>query len=284
VFKFKKGYEMKIVVLGANGMLGSMLVDYLSQYHEVVGTTRKQFDALKPDFSVVQDCDWIINAIGEIPQRHRHSTTMYEVNGIFPWKLLEEMRKPIIHITTDCVYSGQKGNYVETDVCDCVEEYGQSKWTGEFTKPYFNTLRCSIIGLEPDGNYSLLKWFLSQSHGAKVNGYLNYHWNGVTTLAFAKVCKGIIENGYCPEFQHLVPADSMSKYFLLRLFAAYFEREDISISPVNIGMKIDRRLSTLFLEVNLRLWQMAGYSEPPSIERMIKELAEYAKERELLKF
>jgi len=284
---------MNIAVLGASGMLGSMLVKYLSQYHHIIGTLRvpskaipmknveyRHFDvtdSFANDLAfVVRDSDWIINAIGAIPQRVADGNELIVVNAVFPMHLADYNR-PIIHVTTDCVYSGARGNYVETDWRDVKTGYGYSKWLGEVKRDRFYNIRCSLVGIEPLNHYSLLSTFLAQPIGANMNGWVDHLWNGVTTLAFAKVCRGIIENGLdIPWKQHLVPEDYRSKYELLIMFRKYFNRNDITIKAIFNG-KVDRRLSTIYEEVNHKLWQMAGYSEIPSIEYMVRELAEYTK-------
>jgi len=283
---------MKIAVLGASGMLGSMLVDVLSKNHQVIATVREMFKAqVKPNveykyfdaadyrgvdlFSLVEGSDWIINAIGAIPQRVKDEKEMLKINVLFP-DALWHINKSQIHIATDCVYSGKCGGYTEDDEHDYVDIYGMSKHIGEVHGRQIRIVRCSIIGFEPYGNYSLLKWLLSQPKGAQVNGYLNHQWNGVTTLAFAKVCRGIIENCLSlPNVQHLVPAGSHCKYCLLKVATKTFDRQDITINPVNHEKNIDRTLATNHPGINLKLWQMAGYDQPPIIQGMLQELAEY---------
>jgi len=295
---------MNIAVLGASGMLGTMLVNYLSQYYHIVATIRplprgfsrpivnvewRMFDATAPDFSPVytplHSCQWAINAIGVIKQRLESLSTAYIVNGDFPHVLAAvagEQECPVIQVATDCVYSGKRGQYMEDDPSDAIDTYGASKRLGEVESVYLHHLRCSIVGLEQRANYSLLGWFLSQPKGATIEGYTNHLWNGVTTLHFAKVCQGIFDNvtgkqaRKLPHVQHLVPADSVSKYELLKLFAQEFGREDLTIKPVKANDKIDRTLATVFPEQNRQLWDMAGYTSPPTIAQMVRELAEYA--------
>ena len=285
---------MKVAVLGATGMLGSMLVDYLSEFYNIVATSRintlipinnvedRQFDAIKSEDSqlkkVTKDCDWIINAIGSIPQRCNNGTEMILTNAFFPTRLALvtfQMDIPVIQITTDCVYSGQKGNYSESDRVDPVDAYGRSKKEGEVESPNMHYIRCSIVGPESHGK-SLLGWFLNQPEKTTINGYRNRIWNGITTLHFAKICRGIIENDIkLGQKIHLIPADVKTKYELLVDFAREFNREDITIVPVDALTAINRSLSTIYPSTNKYLWECAGYSKPPTIRQMIKELAEY---------
>lgn len=288
---------MNIAVLGASGMLGSMLVDHLRQYHQITATVRdlnlmaqrenveyRQFDVLNfrgiELANILRGNDWVINAIGAIPQRMYPVRDYIKINAVFPIDL-SYYDYPIIQIATDCVYSGRRGLYTEADECDVTEGYGYSKHLGEIYRDGFYNIRCSIIGLETIGEYSLLKWFLSQPKDAVLSGYTNHLWNGVTTLAFARICRGIIENELqMPNFQHLVPADAVSKYELLRRFGECFDREDIKVEPVEHKNKVDRRLATINPDLNETLWSVARYQEAPLIENMVKELAEFVKQKE----
>ena len=279
---------MKIAVLGSTGMLGSMLVRYLSQHFHLVATVRSEtlksevsnaevrvFDALNDNLATVAgDCQWIINAVGVIPQRYRYLGC--EINSKVPRQIIEQTDIPIIQIATDCVYSGKRGNYSERDNFSPIDDYGESKLLGEVEAPNMHHLRCSIVGRERRGSYSLLGWFLNQSQGAIVMGYVNHLWNGVTTLHFAKVCRGIIEQSVpLLHIHHLVPADSISKYELLKLFAIAYCRDDITIKPAEAVKIINRTLATTNTELNQELWQAAGYDGPPTIAKMVRELAEY---------
>lgn len=276
-------------------MLGTMLVQYLSKYFQVVATVRNKeytppdgvekryLDAIKGGekelAQALKGCQWVINAIGSIPQRVSNYPEMVLTNAFFPMRLQlvsEKTGCQIIQIATDCVYSGQKGYYTESDVLDPLDTYGMSKKQGEVIATNICHIRCSIIGLGFNDVHSLLGWFLSRPYRAIINGYTNHMWNGVTTLHFAKVCRGIILNTTpLPRMQHLVPADKVSKYELLVLFAREFGREDIAIKPMGTPDSIDRTLATTEPAINLELWLMAGYTQPPMITEMVKELRLY---------
>jgi len=285
---------MKIAVLGARGMLGSMLVDYLKKYFRVVALARnggyrsshpnvevRYLDVLKGDdedlAKVVEGCQWVINAIGLIPQRDKSPIKLSLTNHFYPGRLaLIASRRgfQVIQIATDCVFSGEKGGCTELDTPDPVDPYGTSKLQGEIKDPHMHHIRCSIVGREYHGK-SLLGWFLSQPEGAVIDGYTNQLWNGVTTLRFAKICQGIIENDISlSHMQHLVPSDTVSKYVLLRYFKKYFNRPDINIRSSQAPDSIDRTLATTYKYANQQLWQLAGYPQPPTIAEMVKELAE----------
>lgn len=277
-----------------------MLLRYLSARNEVVATARhthsyvpdknvtwRTFDAVGGDLApIIDGADWIINAIGAIPQRCRDKDTMIEVNTHFPRRLAEiaEAKKiHVIQIATDCIYSGKRSLYDEYDYADPVDVYGTTKANGEIKSEYVHHLRCSIIGREPVGNYSLLSWFLSQPPDAVINGFTNHYWNGLTTLQFARLCGGIIDlldtdelkTFQLPNFQHIVPTGFISKYELLRLFRFYFHRADITVNPFMTESKVNRTLATRFRETNKLIWAMAGYKDVPDIDRMILEYALY---------
>jgi dTDP-4-dehydrorhamnose reductase len=266
---------MRVAVLGASGMLGSMLVEYLSPRFDVTGTTRKEFDALNPDWQVLASYDWIINAIGIIPQRHgQDRTLMLKVNAHFPHELRLHTSAKIIQIATDCVFTGFQGNYSELAPSDALDTYGLTKHMGEVWAPHFYNLRCSIVGQEPEGSYSLLKWFLSQPQGATIDGYFNQLWNGITTLQFAKICEGIIKNNpILPPVQHIIPEGYCSKGLLLEYFKEAFNRPDIIIRMKQTERK-DRRLTTINPANNRLVWELAGYEDIPTIKEMVGELVE----------
>lgn len=286
---------MTIAVLGASGMLGSMLVSQLSQHHQVVATVRHKgyiktipnvrwrlLDVTAADDNSLQpavhDCQWVINAIGLIKQKMNHSEHLaYRINYEFPCKLAEAAEYfnfRVIHITTDCVYSGLKGSYRETDEHDAGDVYGLSKSKGEVISPFVHNFRCSIIGYEQGEPVSLLGWFLSQPKGATIDGYTNHLWNGITTLHFAKICQGIIKSrADLPPVQHVVPLDWVSKSELLNMFREYFDRKDIRINYTS-KERVNRRLNTVNPKTNKLLWSLAGYRDIPTIDTMVKELAE----------
>lgn len=289
-----------VTVLGATGMLGSMIAQVLSTEPDirVVATAREAAD----DSSAVEwrhldartagvdevahaiaGSEWVINAIGVIKQRIDESDgasvkDAVQVNAIFPHCIVEAATKAgsrVIQIATDCVYSGRKGNYVESDPHDPLDVYGKSKSLGEIGSENLENLRCSIVGPEKGAPVSLLGWFLSQPQGAAVPGFTNHRWNGITTLHFAKICLGLIRNqpSHLPT-RHVVPGTSADKAELLSMFARAFGRDDLSITPAEAPETIDRTLATNAPEDNSRLWRDAGYQEAPSLEAMIYELAE----------
>lgn len=268
-------------------MLGSMLVKTLALNRElqVKVVERRELDVEKASskdiLEAIKGADWIINAIG-ITKPYIHDDNAAEIkravyiNSFFPHLLADAIRgkAKIIQIATDCVFSGQKGKYVETDVHDCTDVYGKTKSLGEvFAKNVYH-LRCSLVGPEPIKHIFLMDWLLRQPKGAKIEGFTNHRWNGITTLHFAKICRGIIrKRAKLPHIQHVIPRNVVSKSELLKITAREFKREDIIIKDVKASEAIDRTLSTNNKSLNSKLWRFAGYKSVPTIQAMIKELA-----------
>jgi dTDP-4-dehydrorhamnose reductase len=297
----------KIIVLGASGMLGSMAVDYLSSDGdiELSATARSReiikkmsprasnvawrlLDAERCNIKDIVDAlgsaDWVINAIGVIKPYIRDDNAAeteraIAVNALFPHLLARAAAQTgcrVLQIATDCAYSGHRGRYSEKDEHDPLDVYGKTKSLGEVFSDSVYHLRCSIIGPETKGHLSLMDWFLGQPPGGRVNGYTNHQWNGITTLHFAKICRGIIQRGLnLPHVQHVIPADTISKAELLKCFAREYQRQDITITPGKAVMAVDRTLATTGDSLNRKIWEAAGYKAPPSIPQMVAELAAF---------
>jgi len=252
-----------MIILGSTGMLGSMMARVLPEAHVF---NRPEFDA-ETNKGIYYRHERIINCIGVIKPYCDNVRRAIAVNALFPHRL----PAGTIQIATDCVYSGTHGSYNETAPHDASDVYGKTKSLGE--AEHLINLRCSIIGPEAKNHISLLDWFLAQE--GEVNGFTNHVWNGLTTLHFAKIVKGILEAGIdLPHLQHIVPADTVNKHQLLQIIAQEFNK-DIKVKPVTPPEAINRTLTTHNPELNKKLWQLAGYDKPPTIKQMIKELAAY---------
>lgn len=250
-----------IAILGLNGMLGSMVSE--TWEGDFVSYNREDFDALNPNLDKLMHKDWVINCIGLIKPYCDDVEKAIKVNALFPHWLPNNT----IQIATDCVYSGKKGSYVETDEHDATDVYGKTKSLGE--SKYIKNLRCSIIGPEVKNHISLLDWFLAQD---KANGFTNHLWNGVTTYHYSKIIQGAIRaNIELPRLQHIVPADKVTKAELLRIIARAYNK-DIKVTDMEAPEAVDRTLSTNNPELNSKLWQAAGYDNPPTVEQMVQEL------------
>lgn len=217
---------MKIILFGSNGMLGSYLNTYLSNKHNVLPLTRKDIDLanISEDDLMsfltknVKKEDIIINACGVIKQRNYNIKDMIMVNSIFPNILAnfkEKIGCEVIHITTDCVYSGNKGFYNESDLHDCIDDYGKSKSLGE--NPKLTIIRTSIIGEEKLNKKSLLEWVRSNKNNT-IDGYDNHLWNGVTCLELSKLINELIKNKtYWYGIRHIFSPSTVSKYELVSM-------------------------------------------------------------------
>jgi len=294
-----------VLVLGGSGMLGSMVVDYLSRDSGLTltatvrsGELRERMQKVYPhvrwevadfrgsnDFSAFDGQHWIVNAIGITKPLIREDNaaeilTAIEINSRLPHTIAREAEQRsnarVLQIATDCVYSGAKGHYLETDAHDALDVYGKTKSLGECFLPNTQHLRCSIIGPEPKDFKFLIEWFRRQPANAAVNGFVNHHWNGVTTLHFAKLCKGIIETEPAlSHLQHVVPSGLVTKAEMLHNFAQAYGRPDITIRDTEAKTVIDRTLDTATPDASRALWKAAGYSEPPTVTDMILELGRY---------
>ncbi|MEP7147990.1 MAG: SDR family oxidoreductase [Acidobacteriota bacterium] len=283
---------MRLLVFGAGGMLGHKLIQTLGPTHEVFGTARGSVKQLEPSVASgrllaevsVEDPESIrravetvkpevvINAIGIIKQLpdSKNVITTLTVNSIFPHRLAElgkEFGFRLITVSTDCVFSGSRGNYSERDIPDAVDLYGKSKNLGEVVEDNCLTLRTSIIGHEIGSAHSLVDWFLS-NRGGNVKGYAGAIYSGFPTVAFAGIIDNLIRD--YPELSGLyhVSSDPISKYDLLNLINEAYAA-DVTIER-NEEFQIDRSLdSTKFRTVT-------GFA-PMSWDKMISLMAEDAK-------
>ena len=287
----------KVLILGATGMLGSACMEVMSHDSKIdlIGTARTaidqllEFDARVDSIATLLEVNkpnWIINCIGIIKPHidEKVSSSIenaIEVNSEFPIVLAnaaEKIGAKVIQIATDCVYSGVQGSYIESDFHDATDVYGKTKSLGEVPAPNVMHLRASIIGPEVGRSTSLLEWFRNQPDGAKLNGFTDHLWNGVTTHAFGKLSLGIIKNeGFSSGAHHVIPKDIVAKSELLRIFARAYSRGDLEISDVVSPKRIDRTLNTNDKSLSDSLWLLAGYKSPPTVEEMVIEQANLIK-------
>lgn len=255
---------MSVAILGKSGMLASMMQQV---FPEAMVFGRPDFDADKliQEDGLLNQWGQTINCIGLIKPYCNDIPAAIRVNALFP----HHLPAGTIQIATDCVYSGRIGNYLETSPHDALDVYGKTKSLGE--APHLINLRCSIIGPEMKNHLSLLDWFLAQK--GEVNGFTNHLWNGVTTYHFALIVKGILRSGIeMPNLQHIVPADVVTKAELLKIIAEEYDHK-IKVNEIEAPDEVNRTLATNNPILNRKLWQFAGYSKPPTIRQMIRELA-----------
>jgi dTDP-4-dehydrorhamnose reductase len=286
----------KIAILGSTGMIGSGIIQEFARQgltvtefnrsgKSVVSSNRShKFDALDffelDDFEIFHGFDYIINVSGVI--RHKisqESTSEIEnavkVNSIFPRALdnfAENVSVKIIQIGTDCVFSGDKGNYLESDSFDPTDYYGYTKVLGEAALKNTMTLRVSVVGVERESTTELLNWVLKHPLKSTVLGYVNHIWNGITPLHLARLLSGVItEDLHFKGVQHIVPGNKVSKYQLVKLISSAFNRDDLEIVEKTTSVSVDRSLDSQDRTRNARLWGASGYDVPPTIEDMIAE-------------
>ena len=246
---------MKVFLFGANGMLGNYVRSYLSQNHiQVIPLTRKDFDL--DELSVLslkkfllekglEKNDVIVNCAGVIPQASKdHELTKrnyYKINSILPI-ILSMLTTRIIHITTDCVFSGKEGKYNEYSNHDELNDYGTSKSLGELCDG--TIIRTSIIGEELVNKRSLLEWVISNENRS-INGYTNHFWNGVTCLQLAKIIYKIINKSlYWNGVRHIYSPTTVNKYELCKMISDIYEL-NIKVKEFKTD-KVDKSLSTIY--------------------------------------
>jgi dTDP-4-dehydrorhamnose reductase len=234
---------MKLVVLGSGGMMGSMLM-YVAKKRNihVQGISRHEFNVLHhtiDDLFTLIHCDshiCIVNCIGCIPQKAYTNDEYALINEKFPHILSDFCKKNsyfLIHMSTNCVFSGKKDMCSELDLCDADDVYGKTKYLGE--PSYGIVLRSSIIGLERSSSFGLLSWFLNHSQ-PKVNGFLHQYWNGVTTYELSTyICDSLLDSTDSKRI-HIYSKNTVSKYELLRMSKDIFTK-NIEIQPFVCAIK-----------------------------------------------
>lgn len=242
-----------IFIFGSNGMLGRYINLYLSlsNKYKIITLNRTKYDVISDNIDklkkILTPNSIVINCIGIIPQTNRNNTKEYlKVNSIFPNMLsviCNELNIKMIHITTDCVFSGKKGNYIETDEHDETNMYGISKSLGE--PENCTVIRTSIIGEEIKSNKSLLEWIRSNKN-KEINGYLNHYWNGVTCLQLAKIIEEIITKDlYWIGVKHIFSPNNLSKYELSNLINVIYNL-NIKINKHTTKNNINKTLSSIY--------------------------------------
>lgn len=279
----------KGLVLGATGMLGHKLLQVISGKISVSGTVRSDpaayshhpvlsgmdiignvraddFDSIRRaiDYS---NPDVIINCIGIVKQLPAASDPLpsIAINALFPHqlaKLCREKNVRLIHMSTDCVFSGKSGNYSEDDPSDAEDLYGKTKYLGEVNYPGCLTIRTSIIGRELETAHGLVEWFLAQE-GKTISGYKKAIFSGLTTNALSGIIGDIISDypalhGVCQ-----IASEPISKYDLLTIIKGTYK--------MNITIKMDETV------INDRSLNPARFKKEttikiPSWQSMITEM------------
>lgn len=250
--------KKKVLLFGATGMAGHIAYYYLQSTERyelinVVYRTKLVKDSIVVDVTdknavtkLVEEVrpDLIINCIGVLIKGSKeHPDNAIFINAYFPHllkKLSDKIGAKLIHISTDCVFSGKRGNYTESDFRDADDIYGRSKALGEIINDKDLTIRTSIIGPELKTNgEGLFHWFMHQT--GQVNGFKTAIWGGVTTLELAKA----IDNAIVQEQTGLIQLSNgigITKYDLLNLFKKIWHRSNVNILPYD-GNKIDKSIA-----------------------------------------
>lgn len=282
--------KQRLLVLGASGMLGNAVLRVFAAdpAYEVFGSVRsagvipalqakapaarfvagvdvESLDSLTRLFGQVRPA-LVVNCIGIVKQLAEADDplTAIPINALLPHRLARLAQVAgarLIHVSTDCVFSGARGGYVETDPSDAYDLYGRSKLMGEVDYDNAVTLRTSIIGHELASAHGLVGWFLSQT--GPVRGFTKAVFSGLPTVELARVMKDVVVPH--PELRGTwhVSADAIDKYSLLKLVAAEYGRDN-AISPDD-KLVIDRSLDSS------RFRAATGYA-PPSWPDLVRQM------------
>jgi dTDP-4-dehydrorhamnose reductase len=286
---------MRVLVLGASGMLGSAVFREFDGHapHEVWGLVRNE--AFLPYFSPAQQSriltgvdvldeaalraafervrpDVVINCVGLIKQKEHveDPLVVLPINAMLPHRLAllcAPGNVRLLHISTDCVFSGRKGMYTEDDPSDAEDLYGKSKYIGELRDAaHAVTLRTSIVGRELKSSRALVDWFLAQQ-GA-VHGFRRSIFSGMTAIELARIMRDVVVPDASLHGLYHVSSAPISKFDLLKLFAAQYGKT-IDVLPDD-ALVIDRSLDSS------RFRQATGY-RAPSWESMVRPMHEAEK-------
>lgn len=274
----------KVLVLGSTGMVGHIITRYLISLNkfEITNISRSKLNTntliidirdkkrLKEAITKIKP-DVVINCLGILikESEEKHDLAIY-INSYLP-HFLEKLGKKknfkLIHISTDCVFSGQKGDYIETDFKDGKDYYARTKGLGEIFNERNLTFRTSIIGPElKKAGTGLFHWFMTQTE--KVFGYSKTYWTGITTLELAKAINQAIDQDLVSLY-HLVPEKKISKYDLLKLIKEIWGKQ------IDI-VKVSKNKSDKSLVNNRKDFKF----KVPDYKLMLLELYEWMKNQD----
>jgi len=241
----------KILILGVDGMIGHKIAQVLAFNNEVTGTSRKQISStdlgitnatiIYKDFIIDKSLDFIseimpdviINCVGITTRRINESNIddLSFINSTLPklindWSIGNSIK--MIHMSTDCVFSGKSGNYLDDDIPDATDSYGLSKANGEINNNKTLTLRSSMVGREIYNHTELFEWLISNKNG-KIEGYANVIYSGITTVRMAKIIDFILNKNLNLSGIYNIGSIPISKYDLLIMLINSFDLKiDIS--------------------------------------------------------
>lgn len=278
---------MRILILGANGMFGRMVTAVLSKNkgHEIFQVHRphqlSQVGQVTGNISFLDvldearllktlvriSPDVVINCTGLIKQRPeaQNPLKIYPINALFPHALVDLCRLlevRVIQFSTDCIFSGKKGNYADDEKSDVTDNYGLSKFIGESaTSGNSLTLRTSIIGHEEGSKYQLVDWFLSQK--GSITGYTNAIFSGFPTFEVGRILDRFVLPNTSLNGLYNISTTAISKYDLLHIVKDVYKKDIEIVADDNV--KIDRSLNSD------RFRKTTGYCPPPWQE-LIQEM------------
>jgi len=271
----------KVLILGSTGLIGHQVHNYLKsnggyELHNIAYRNKLQENTIlidaRDENNLIEQIasikpQYIVNCIGIlIGGSNKDPENAVFLNAYMPHRLArlaDEIDAKLIHISTDCVFSGDKKNpYVETDEKDGRGIYAKTKGLGEVISDKHLTLRTSVVGpeLKKDGE-ELFHWFMNQS--GEVPGYTKSVWSGVTTIELAKAVKWSIDH-HITGLYHVTNNSSISKYELLKLFQKH-TKKDIDIKPVD-GNNVDKGFIDTRLLMNYQI---------PSYDQMISDMVNF---------
>lgn len=262
---------MRILVLGGTGLLGRELIRQWSSGHHVqtlphaVWDARGNLSTLHAQLVGMQP-DVVVNCVGITKAKCSDPVEAIEVNSVFPHrlaKLTKQLGVRLIHISTDCVFSGDRGLYTEADKPDATDLYGRSKLLGEVNDWNCLTVRTSFVGRHPTDKTGLVEWFLAQT--GEVKGYYRSRFSGLTTKELARALEHLILSDVKCGIWH-VGGPVISKYDLLLLIKKYLNAE-ATIRPEGHTVICNRSL-------NSSHFNNSCYYAPTTWEQMILDLIE----------
>ncbi|WP_282941168.1 sugar nucleotide-binding protein [Paenibacillus sp. RC67] len=259
---------MRILIIGGDEIVGRVLVPYLYKQtrYEVFYTTKRKGNEGKGLFLDPTDAvmveklveiitpDVIVNGTSIMNDMARlQEIEAYRINGLLPHqlaKLAEQRHIRLIHMSTDGVFSGNRGCHEERHVPEGTSVYAKTKALGEIKDSPHLTIRASLIGPEGGEGIGLLDWFFRQK---EVRGFTHVPWNGLTSLELAKFIHYVLEHGRrLSGIIHLTSPERISKYDLLLLIQRLFERQDIAVRP-NDTIEMDRTLKSTRRDVDYQV-------------------------------
>jgi len=240
---------MRVVILGAKGMLGFTVCSYFKQQGFEVSTLDARWSSETAASNLEQINQWkpdaCINAIGLAPREGVTLQDLVWTNGVLPGCLSQGLPADctLIHASTDAVFAAHRSGCLWDGFQDPDTDYGRSKRQGELSLLRANDriIRCSIIGMECHRKRSLMSWFLSQQ--GRVSGFTNQYWNGITTLEWARLATSMLQGDPTSTPRILQPGmlPPLSKFSLLKLLARIFEHP-VEVVPTQAEQEVRRTL------------------------------------------